>query len=645
MSSTPKKIAQVVVGLPVEGPFDYVLPVELHKKACVGTRVKVSFHYQKKQGVIVGFGSKSKFKNLKSIESLLDEKPLLSSSLLTLTKRLSQYYGCSWGEAIEAVLPALLRKGKSLLSFPNVSVGNPDEVKTGFKLVFTRPPTKTFGGDSSEINPKKKSEVTLLHDLSRSDRWPFLVGKVQETLNRGQEIIFLVPELSMIEAVLSKLRAAINVPIAVFDKKMTPKKELEQWLSIQAGVISIVVGSRSAVFAPVKNLGLIIVVDEENSAYKQEQSPFYHAREVVLMRSSIEKSSVIFVSSSPSLELWQQVLKKKMRLIFFPAQKLGQVIPVDLTNFNARKTSLISFPLRNHIEKTLLQGGKVILFMNRRGFSLLTRCYSCGYTFKCFRCDVNLSYSYAKKKMICRHCHAAIEAPSVCPKCRNTHLRSLGTGIEKLESELARIFPHAKLATYDKDTQELPRGFDILVATQAVLRIQEEVPAQLIGCIHIDSELNRHDLRAAEHTFALLVRLRLWARDKLVVQTRLLDNECIQAALKMDFKNFYKKELSARRELGFPPFAHLVALNLRSMKEETVLQQAYDFYTELGKILPREIDMLEPQPDVVPKLRDKYRFTIMLKGKSVKQILAFIKNGLKQFKRKSTVTLTINVDP
>ena len=449
----------------------------------------------------------------------------------------------------------------------------------------------------------------------------------------------------MIESVLSKLKAAISVPIAVFDKKMTPKKELEQWLNIQEGVVSLVVGSRSAVFAPVKNLGLIIVVNEENSAYKQEQSPFYHAREVVLMRCAIEKSSVLFVSSSPSLELWHLVSKKKMRLISFPAQKLGQVIPVDLTNFNARKTSLISFPLRNHIEKTLAQGGKVVLFMNRRGFSLLTRCYSCGHTFKCTRCDVNLSYSYAKKKMICRHCHAAVEVPSVCPKCRNTHLRSLGTGIEKLESELARIFPNAKLATYDKDTQEIPRGFDILVATQAVLRIQDKISAQLIGCIHIDSELNRPNLRAAEHTFALLVHLRLWAQEKLVVQTRLLDNECIQAALKMDFKNFYKKELKLRRELGFPPFAHLVALNLRSMKEETVLQQAYDFYTELGKILPREIDMLEPQPDVVPKLRDKYRFTIMLKGKSVQQILAFIKNGLKQFKRKAAVTLTVNVDP
>ena len=631
-----KKIVQVVVGLPVEGPFDYVLPVELQKNACVGARVKVSFHYQRRQGVIVGFGSKSKFKNLKSIESLLDEKPLLSSSLLTLTKRLSQYYGCSWGEAIEAVLPDLLRNGKSIDPGRHCERSPKGEAKNLITEEILRSATGLPQNDSTSI--------TLLHDLSRSDRWPFLVGKIQETLNRTQGIIFLVPELSMIEGVLSKLKAIGNVPIAVFDKKMTPKKELKQWLALKSGGVSLVIGSRSTVFVPVKNLGLIIVVDEENSAYKQEQSPFYHAREVVLMRSTIEKSSVIFVSFSPSLELWQLVLKKKMRLISFPAPKLGQVIPVDLTNFNARKTSLISFPLRNHIEKTLVHGGKVILFMNRRGFSLLTRCTSCGTTFKCFRCDVNLSYSYAKKKMICRHCHAAGEVPSVCPKCRNTHLRSLGTGIEKLESELARIFPHAKLSLYDKDTQEVPRGFDILVATQAVLRIQDEVSAQLIGCIHIDSELNRHDLRAAEHTFALLVRLRLWAQEKLVVQTRLLDNECIQAALKMDFRNFYKKELSIRRELGFPPFQHLVAVNLRSVKEETVLQQAYSFYTELGKILPRGIDLLEPQPDMVPKLRDKYRFTIMLKGKSVQQILAFIKNGLKQFKRKSTVTLTVNVD-
>ena len=685
------KIAQVVVGLPVAGPFDYVLPVELYKKARVGARVKISFHYQRRQGVIVGLGNKSKFKNLKPIELLLDEKPLVTSSMLALTKRLSEYYGCSWGEAIETVLPDLLRKPKAIdpefywvhngviasdrrerspssLKCFHVQLrrdlaeakhnmylakaGNPFNSKkiasSSLKDAPPRNDTRDYllKNDDLSLHPQqKKPDLILLHDLSRSQRWPFLIDKIQESLARGQGIIFLVPELSMIAGVLLKLKAFIDVPIAVFDRKMTPRQELKQWLAIQAGGVSVVIGSRSTVFAPARNLGLMIVYDEENSAYKQEQSPFYHVREVVLMRSSLEKSSLIFVSSSPSLELWQLAAKNKIRLVSFPAQKLGQVIPIDLTNFHSRKTSLISFPLRNHIEKTLSHGGKAILFMNRRGFSLLTRCYSCGYTFKCLRCDVNLSYSYAGKKMICRHCHATVEVPAVCPKCQNTHLRSIGTGIEKLESELARIFPHARLALYDQDTQEAPRGFDILVATQAVLRIQDAVSAQLIGCIHIDSELNRPILRAAEHTFALLVRLRLWAQEKLVVQTRLLENDCIQAALKMDFKNFYKKELSLRRELCFPPFKHLVAVNLRGVKEKTVLEQAYFLYTELGKILPREIDMLEPQPDMVPKLRDKYRFTIMLKGKSVKKILTFIKNGLKQFKRKSGVTLTVNVDP
>ncbi len=631
-----KRIAHVVVGLPIDGHFDYFLPVRLRRQAAVGSRVEVFFGQQKKQGVIVDFAAKSKFRRLKPVIAMIDPEPLMDSHMLQLTRRLSQYYGCSWGEAIETALPDSLRKGKPLDSSLYARL---NEV---LKSSFVSLDEQCSLPNRREL---QKSRLTLLHDASGARHWPLIVEKIKETLAKGQEVIFLVPEVVLIEGVISKLKESMIDPVAVLDKEISAKEELKTWVHLKLGEIRIVVGSRSAIFAPLKRLGLIVVYDEENPAYKQEQVPFYHVREVARMRAEEQGCSVLFVSSSPSLELWALATQKKIGMVSLPAGQMSSILAIDLTNYNPRKTSLVSFPLRNHLEKTLSRKGKVILLMNRRGFSLLTRCYSCGFTFQCQRCEVNLSYSYAQKKMVCRHCRATINVPLKCPQCGHTHLRSMGTGIEKLESEMARVFPQAKTARYDKDTKELPKDFDILMATQAILRMKGRLRVQVIGCLQIDSELNRHDLRATERAFALLVHLRQMAQDKLVVQTRLMDHYCIKAALKMDFKFFYKKEMSLRRELGFPPFKHLVAITLRGIKEETVLEQADSFYTHLGKIAAKDIDMLEPQPDMLPKLRDKYRFTIMLKGKSVPHLLKFIKEGLKDFKRKSGVIVTVNVDP
>ena len=246
--------------------------------------------------------------------------------------------------------------------------------------------------------------------------------------------------------------------------------------------------------------------------------------------------------------------------------------------------------------------------------------------------------------MICRHCHFTTELLKICPQCQGSYLRSLGTGIEKLESEAARLYPSARVACFDKEKSGLPQNWDILIATQAILRFQDQMKVHLIGVLRFDEELNRFDFRSGQRAFNLLVHLRQWAQEKLVIQTRMMDNYCLKALAQMDFDAFYRKELNLRRELGFPPSRHLVAVGLRGKKEDVMLEESHRLFDQLKERSPRGMEIMEPHPDMVPKLRDQYRWTIMLKGKTLRPLLLTAKRTLKSFKKKSVI-ITVDGNP
>lgn len=621
----PSKIAQVVVGLPVEGPFDYSVPPALMDKVAVGQRVRVLFNRRQRLGIIVGFKAKSLFKRLNPVLSCLDSLPVLDEKALALTKELSAYYACSWGVAVETWLPSALRTTRPLEWTPA-----PGEAQ-GSSFSFTK-------------------NITLLHDKSLDQRWPLILDMIRKTLDANRGVVFLVPETAIIDAVVARLGKTVSVPIIVLDKKASAVRELEHWLAVREGKARVVVGTRSAVFAPAADLGLIVIYEEENTAYKQEQTPHYDARVLARMRAGVEDCSVLYVSSAPSAETWfyflkEQARKEKWQKITCDAERLSALQIIDMTNYNPQKTSILSFPLQNAIRDTLAQKGKVVLLMHRKGFTTRTHCHQCGFTVKCERCNVNLTYLYSQKVMVCRHCNFKAQLPKVCPQCRGGYLRSSGTGTEKLESEVARLYPQARVGRFDTNSKSFPCQADVVITTKAVLREQGTMDASLIGVINFDAELHHLDFRCGHHAFALLVRLRQLAAQKLLVQTRMMDNYALQTARKNDFEGFYKKELSLRKELGFPPYQHLVAIGLRGANEDFVFEQAKDLFARLEKGRSSKVEISDPHPDVNPKLRDKYRFTILLKGHSVKSILAFVKKVLKDFSRKRNTIVTINVDP
>src|SRR3989338_1600794 len=619
----PLKIAQVVVGLPVEGPFDYSIPAELADKVAAGQRVRVLFNRRQRLGIVVGFKAKSPFKRLNPVLSCLDNLPALDEKALAFTKELSAYYACSWGEAIETWLPPALRTTRPLEWTPPVSGLTPD---TGVK-------------------PESSLATILLHDKSLDKRWPLILDMVRKTLDANRSVVFLVPEAAMADFVVAHLAKAVSAPVVVLDKKASAAKELESWLAVREGKVRILVGTRSAIFAPAAHLGLIVIYEEENTAYKQEQTPHYDARTLARIRAGVEKCSVLYVSSAPSAETWEQARKGKWQKITCDAERSSAMQIIDMTNYNPQKTSILSFPLQNAIRDTLAQQGKVILLMNRKGFTTRTHCQQSGFTVKCERCNVSLTYLYSQKVMVCRHCNFKTELPKICPQCRGGYLRSSGTGTEKLESEAARLYPQALVVRFDTSSKSFPHHADVVITTKAILREREALDTSLVAVINFDAELHHLDFRCGHHAFALLVRLRQMASQKLLVQTRLMDNYALQTARKNDFEGFYKRELSLRKELGFPPYRHLVAIGLRGVNEDFVFEQAKELFARLEKDRDAKVEISDPHPDVNPKLRDKYRFTILLKGHSVKSILAFIRKVLKDFSRKRNTIVTINVDP
>lgn len=612
------KIAEVVVGLPVEGPFDYSVGPDLMDKVAVGQRVRVLFNRRPRMGVITGFKSQSAFTRLNPILACLDNHPVFDQKALAVTKELGAYYACSWGEAIETWLPKALRTTRNLEWTPSESSALP--------------------GNAAP------SQTILLHDKSVDKRWPFILEMIQKTLSQGRSVIFLVPETSLIPMAVEHLQKIRSAPVIVLDKKMSASQESASWLQIKEGKAKVIIGTRSAIFAPAAHLGLIVIYEEENSSYKQEQTPNYHAGTVADIRARVEDCSVVYVSCAPRAETWEEARKRKWTQVVFEAEHVSTAQIIDMTNYNPGKTSIISFPLQNAIRETLERKGKVVLLMNRKGFTTLTRCQQCGFTVKCERCNVNLTYLYSKKMMVCRHCNFTVPQPKICPQCRGGYLRSSGTGAEKLESEVARLYPQARVDSYDTDSENFPKEANIIIATKALLRLQTP-SAHLIGIINFDTELFHVDLRSAHHAFAFLVRLRQLATEKLLIQTRMVDNYSLTSALKNDFEGFYKQELDLRKELGFPPYKHLVAVGLRGVDEDLVFSRAKELFAQMEKSARDGIEISDPNPDVNPKLRDKYRFTILLKGQSVESILNFIEKILKDFKKKKDTIVTINVDP
>jgi primosomal protein N' (replication factor Y) len=604
--------ARIVFAIPVEGPFDYIVPGSLYKKIKVGSRVWVNFRTQKAVGYVVGLTKETKIKQLKEILEVIDDLPILDKYMLSLTKELSDYYCCSWGEAIETAIPQSLRKGKK------ISI---DEVKYN--------------------EQENRAKIILIHDLTGTDRWDIYLAEIKQTLENQRSVIVLLPDMNSVLKAKEKIARVLGfTPLVLYRNQ---PQELEEWVKIKQGKINIVIGMRSGIFAPFSNLGLIIIDEEHDSAYKQDQVPHYHAREVAFMRNKLQNTKLILGSSSPPLETFHLARENKIQYIYIAQKSFAEIKIIDMRQEYYRlKKEILSKYLKDLMLSSLNMQSKILLYSNRRGFATVAACRYCGMVLKCPRCNINLVYHFKDNILNCHYCNSKIPPPKICPNCNSSYIRYLGMGSEKIESELHRIFPQAKIKRWDKSQNIELKDIDIVVATKSIIK-ERIYHFDLVGVFFIDNALNRIDFRASEKTFHLLVGLLGLTQKTLVIQTNLAGHYIFRALVNNDINIFYDEELRQRKLLKLPPYQHLGLVKLRGKKEERVKKLSNILFEKLNKD-NKNIKIISFNPAEPSKLRGKFCWQILVKSRSPQKISKFLKLNLKDFTH-SGIIVTVDIDP
>ena len=613
--------AKVVLGLPIEGPFDYLIPEELEPKVKIGARCIVPFRNRKMVGFIVGLSGQTDIKKVKPVYDIIDEAPLLSDEMLILTKEVSNYYLCSWGEAIETALPKGLRLTRA---------------------VNWKPENQFL-----EKHPKNiKSHTTLIHDLSKDGRWKIYLERITENIKNNKGTIFLTPYIEFAIEAQKMLKESLNQDIALLHSQQAINDSISEWVKIKNNRLNLVVGTRQAIFAPVNNLGLIIIDNESDESYKQGRTPHYNARGVAFMRAKINKANLLLADTSPSLEMYYLVKKKKYEYIFIGRNGYPEIKIIDIKrgDFYKRKQPLISMQLQNILTESLERKEKIIIFLNRKGFATCAICPNCHTTLRCGRCNVNLVYHFKEDKLICHYCNQKTEVPRICPTCNASYIRYSGMGTEKIESELSRIYPKAKISIVEGAAKLIPRDADILVSTAFIFK-HRPINFDLIIVSSIDNTLNRADFRATEKAFAQLVELATLNPKKLIIQTFIPGHYCFSHLKELEEGLFYKKELTLRKQLNFPPFSHITLIKVRGKNRDRVKEGAQSLFDKLNKRnSDKAIRIVSCFPGQPSKLRGNFYWQILIKSKSMEKISGFLKKYLKGFSH-SGIIVTVDVDP
>jgi primosomal protein N' (replication factor Y) len=512
-------------------------------------------------------------------------------------------------------------------------------------------------------------QTFLLHGVTGSGKTEVYLSAIEATLAEGRGALLLVPEIALTPAVAGQFFARFGDQVAILHSAFTDVERSEQWRRIRCGAARVVVGTRSGVFAPVRNLGLIVVDEEHDGSYKQEETPRYNGRDVAVVRARAANACVVLGSATPSLESRYNVERGKYTLLELPqrieARPMPSVELIDMRQefLETRKQATFSRKLLEAIERRLENGEQTIVMLNRRGFSAFVACRACGERIQCINCSLTLTYHKRDRRLLCHYCGYAEKVPSVCPKCSSEHIYFLGMGSERVEEELHQAFPAARIARLDRDTVTGKRqyetvlrdfregNYDLLVGTQMIAKGHDIPNVTLVGVVSADVGLGMPDFRAAERTFQLLTQVAGRAgRGSLpgivLVQTINPDHYAVRLAAAQDYRAFYDKELHFRRMMHYPPFSAMANVLVRAEKREVALRLSSD----LGVLLsppPEKLRIMGPAEAPVPRLKSEYRYQFLVKAasrKALNELLQLVRNFALSHKWPATA-LMIDVDP
>lgn len=491
----------------------------------------------------------------------------------------------------------------------------------------------------------------LLKGVTGSGKTEVYMRMVEDALNKGKSAIVLVPEISLTPQMIERFKGRFGKDVALFHSKLSDGERFDEWFRVKSGKAKLVIGARSATFLPVKNLGLIIIDEEHENTYKSDQNPKYQTKEVAEFLSNQKGCKVVLGTATPTIETFYRALIGELKLLELNSRVDGKAMPpmkvVDMRNeLKSGNASLFSRELFNEIKEKLSKKEQIILFLNRRGFSTFVSCRSCGYVFKCEECDISMTY-HRNGLLVCHYCGKTKSTPKKCPKCDSKYVKFFGAGTQRVEEEVKKYFKEVKVLRMDVDTTRSKDSYeniyntfkdgkaDILIGTQMISKGLDFKNVTLVGILAADMSINIPDYRASERTFQIITQVagragRGEKQGNVIIQTYTPDHYSLKYAINYDYEGFYEREFTVRALMKYPPFGKILLINAISKKEDLLKQFMHKISNGIKLLVEKEkdIDVLGPIPCLIAKVKENYRWQIVIKGEFESEFAKKIKELL-----------------
>ena len=709
-----KLYAEVIINseaLEIDRPFTYKVPEEFNNEIKIGQIVKVPFGKGNKtsEGFILNLKNDDNIKfKIKNIAAILVKDPVIDEDDINLIEFLREKTLCKYIDAFRLLIPVGIMKGakakkKKVIVLKNEdlsNIKNPDGYKkiieffktnsgkytkselinehsiSQYKLnklienevlsieeesvfryndrVYNKDSAKTLTIEQENIIREyinSDDKMFLLKGVTGSGKTEVYMKLVERVLLEEKSAIILVPEIALTPQMIERFKGRFGVNVALFHSKLSDGERFDEWFRVKEGKAKVIVGARSAIFLPAKNLGLIIIDEEHENTYKSEQNPKYQTKEVAEYLSELKGCKVILGSATPSIETYYRALTGEMKLLELNSRVDNKPMPpmkvIDMRNeLKGGNKSLFSRELFIAIQERLKRKEQIILFLNRRGFSTFVSCRSCGYVFKCDECDISMTY-HKNGLLICHYCGKTKMEPRECPKCHSKYVKFFGAGTQRVEEEVKKYFNNVRILRMDVDTTRDKHSYeriyntfkngeaDILIGTQMVSKGLDFKNVTLVGILAADMSINIPDYRAAERTFQIITQVagRAGRGDKqgeVLIQTYTPQHYSLQYAVNYDYEGFYEKEFTVRAMMKYPPFGKLLLINGTSKKEELLKNFMHKITMMIKPLVESclDIEILGPIPCMISKVKENYRWQIVIKGefdsyfsKNIKEIL------------------------
>ena len=650
------QITEVAIPVPLHNTFDYLCK----EKVVIGSRVKVPFGSKKVTGIVLSHKDKSSFSKLKEVEEVIDHEALLSKEILEFLTWSANYYHHPIGEVLSNALPKNLRNGQPAL------LKKPSEAQVKMSSTDIQLTTEQSFAITEVLKSSSEFNGFLLHGVTGSGKTEVYLNITERLLKTGKQVLVLVPEIGLTPQMISRFKERIEGQVVAVHSQLNDTQKQDAYLLAKNGDAKVILGTRSAIFTPIPNLGLVIVDEEHDNSFKQQSNFRYSARDLSFMRAKFANVPLILGTATPSLETLKNVIEKKLARLTLTSRPGEAIMPsIDLIDMRSQPSEPLSKPLIARIKHYLSESRQVMLFINRRGYAPIYYCTECGWQSECTSCDSRLVYHRSINRLKCHHCGLEKSPESSCPSCSSKELKILGYGTERLEENLESFFPSTEVIRIDRDTTRKKKAFAthlkkinsgepcIIIGTQMLAKGHDFSNLAFVGILDVDVGLMSTDFRATEHLAQLLVQVsgrcgRGKYKGEVNIQTRYPNHPIFNFVKDSRYTEYAKTLLLERKDTKLPPFAHQ-ALICANAKNKIL---AENFLTEVAQLINSiEIESVEiwgPVPGVIERKSDYYYFNLYLQSEDRGQLRRLIQTfyqHVETIRVSSSVRWFVDIDP